>query len=154
MKRAESDGIVFREHGAFVSYCAEIDVSSCGKNVEEARCNLLTAVRLFLEEGERMGTLEQILDEAGYGRRIRGLPVAIINGGKKMDRTFLLLYSIFGLFLCLAGTFILLLGGFKGIIQLQIGGIIMYIGSIPLLLQIRFYKLEKRVEKLEGKVGK
>ncbi|HEY4362186.1 MAG TPA: nucleotidyltransferase domain-containing protein [Bryobacteraceae bacterium] len=27
------------------------------------------AVRLFLEEAEKMGTLEQILEEAGYGKR-------------------------------------------------------------------------------------
>jgi len=30
--------------------------------------NLKEAVRLFLEEAERMGTLEQILEEAGYSR--------------------------------------------------------------------------------------
>ena len=30
--------------------------------------NLKEAVRLFLEEAEKMGTLEQILEEAGYSK--------------------------------------------------------------------------------------
>ncbi|OGK11175.1 MAG: hypothetical protein A2Y63_03365, partial [Candidatus Riflebacteria bacterium RBG_13_59_9] len=51
---------------AFVAHCPQLDVSSCGKTVEEARANILTAVRLFLEEAARMGTLREILDEAGY----------------------------------------------------------------------------------------
>ncbi len=36
---------------------------------EKALKNLKEAVRLFLEEAEKMGTLDQILDEAGYSRR-------------------------------------------------------------------------------------
>jgi hypothetical protein len=36
---------------------------------EKAIKNLKEAVRLFLEEAEKTGTLEQILDEAGYSRR-------------------------------------------------------------------------------------
>ena len=66
MKRIDFDGIVFREGQTFVAYCPELDVSSCGKSVDEARQNLRIAVRLFLEEAERMGILEQILEEAGY----------------------------------------------------------------------------------------
>jgi len=34
--------------------------------VDQARENLKTAVRLFLEEAEKMGTLAEILAEAGY----------------------------------------------------------------------------------------
>jgi len=64
----EFDSVVFEEGNAFVSYCPKLDVSSCGKDVEEARANLKTAVRLLLEEAAKMGTLEEILDEAGYKR--------------------------------------------------------------------------------------
>jgi hypothetical protein len=46
-----------------------LDVSSCGGTKERALKNLREAVRLFLEEAEKMGTLEQILDEAGYLKR-------------------------------------------------------------------------------------
>ena len=66
MVKIEFDGVIFREGNAYVSYSPKLDVSSCGDTVEEARRNLLTAVRLFLEEAERMGTLEEILAESGY----------------------------------------------------------------------------------------
>jgi hypothetical protein len=48
-----------------VAHCHELDVSSCGRNVDEARGGLKTAVRLFVEEAEKLGTLEDILKEAG-----------------------------------------------------------------------------------------
>jgi predicted RNase H-like HicB family nuclease len=60
------DMMVFKEGKTFVSYCPELDVSSCGDDVDQARTNLKTAVRLFLEEAEKMGTLSEILTEAGY----------------------------------------------------------------------------------------
>ncbi len=49
-----------------MSQALELDVSSCGGNKEKALRNLKEAVRLFLEEADKMGTLEQILQEAGY----------------------------------------------------------------------------------------
>lgn len=58
--------IVFKEGETYVSYSPELDVSSCGDNVDQARENLKIAVRLFLEEADKMGTLEDILAEAGY----------------------------------------------------------------------------------------
>jgi hypothetical protein len=50
----------------YVAYAPELDVSSCGASSQRARKSLLEAVRLFLEEAEKMGTLEQILQELGY----------------------------------------------------------------------------------------
>ena len=49
-----------------MAHAVELDVSSCGGTKEKALKNLKEAVRLFLEEAENMGTLEQILEEAGY----------------------------------------------------------------------------------------
>jgi predicted RNase H-like HicB family nuclease len=57
---------IFREGKAFVAYAQELDISSCGRTKEKAFANLKEAVRLFMEEAERMGTLETILAEAGY----------------------------------------------------------------------------------------
>jgi predicted RNase H-like HicB family nuclease len=51
-----------------VAHALELDVSSCGGSKEKAMKNLTEAVRLFLEEAEKMATLEQILDEAGYSK--------------------------------------------------------------------------------------
>lgn len=72
MKTLEVDGLVWREGKVFVSYCPELDVSSCGDTVEEARTHLRTAIRLFLEEAEKMGTLEIILQESGFRRTTKG----------------------------------------------------------------------------------
>ena len=60
------DSVVWKEGKAFVAYCPELDVSSCGDTVPEAKRMLKEAVTLFLEEARNMGTLEQILEEAGY----------------------------------------------------------------------------------------
>ncbi|MBI4822788.1 MAG: type II toxin-antitoxin system HicB family antitoxin [Nitrospirae bacterium] len=58
--------IVFKEDKTYVAYCPELDISSCGENVEHAKEMLKTAVKLFLEEAEKMGTLEDILAESRY----------------------------------------------------------------------------------------
>ena len=60
---------IFKEGRLYVAYAPELDVSSCGGTKEKAQKNLLEAVRLFLEEAENMGTLEQILEESGYKKR-------------------------------------------------------------------------------------
>lgn len=57
MKPIEFDAIIFQEGQAYVTHCPELDVSSCGKDIDEARRNLKTAVRLFIEEAEKLGTL-------------------------------------------------------------------------------------------------
>jgi hypothetical protein len=59
---------IFKEGRAFVAHALELDVSSCGGTKEKALHNLKEAVRLFLEEAGKMGTLDQILKEAGYSR--------------------------------------------------------------------------------------
>jgi hypothetical protein len=49
-----------------VAHALELDVSSCAGSQDRAIRNLKEAVRFFLEEAEKMGTLEQILEEADY----------------------------------------------------------------------------------------
>lgn len=66
MLPVEFDAMILREGHAYVAYCPGLDVSSCGHTVDKSRRNLQTAVRLFLEEAEKLGTLEDILQEAGY----------------------------------------------------------------------------------------
>jgi predicted RNase H-like HicB family nuclease len=55
-----------REDEAVVAVCPEFNVSSFGDTAEEAVESLHEAVTLFLEECQRMGTLEMVLEEAGY----------------------------------------------------------------------------------------
>jgi hypothetical protein len=64
---------VFKEGRTYVAHALELDLSSCAGTKEKAVKNLKEAVRLFLEEAENMGTLEQILEEAGYSKGRRKL---------------------------------------------------------------------------------
>ena len=47
---------IFKEERTYVAHALELDVSSCGASKEKALKNLKEAVRLFLEEAEKMGT--------------------------------------------------------------------------------------------------
>ncbi|MBI4398348.1 MAG: type II toxin-antitoxin system HicB family antitoxin [Candidatus Omnitrophica bacterium] len=58
--------LIFKEGDVFVSFCPELSVASCGDSVDEARRQGQEAVRLFLAESKRMGTLEEILQEDGF----------------------------------------------------------------------------------------
>ncbi len=60
---------VWKEGPTYVSYTPELDVSSCGDSVAEARAHLREAVSLFLEECARKGTLDAILAESGFEKR-------------------------------------------------------------------------------------
>jgi predicted RNase H-like HicB family nuclease len=58
----------FKEGKTFVAYVPELDLSSCGATDKEARKNIRDAIRGFLETSAEMGTLAEILEEAGYER--------------------------------------------------------------------------------------
>jgi predicted RNase H-like HicB family nuclease len=59
---------VFKEGDTFVAYIPELDLSSCGDTKEQARANIHDAIRGFLETAHDKGTLDEILEEAGYER--------------------------------------------------------------------------------------
>jgi predicted RNase H-like HicB family nuclease len=61
---------VFKEGETYVAHVPELDVSSCGDTAQAARKNINDAVLLFLESAADMGTLDDILEEAGY--RLKG----------------------------------------------------------------------------------
>ncbi len=58
--------IVFKEENQFVAYSPQLDLSSCGSSAEEARKMLKKAIKLFLEEVEKMGTSKEVFAELGY----------------------------------------------------------------------------------------
>ncbi len=57
---------VFKAGKMYVAYAPELDLSTCATTRAKAEKNLKEAVRLFLEEAEKLGTLQQILSEAGF----------------------------------------------------------------------------------------
>jgi predicted RNase H-like HicB family nuclease len=69
-KAIQFDTVIFREGKTYVAYSPRLEISSCGNTLENARENLKTAVRLFLEEAKKLGTLDEILAEAGYSKNV------------------------------------------------------------------------------------
>jgi predicted RNase H-like HicB family nuclease len=57
---------LFEEDDVVVAVCPEFNVSSFGDTSEEAVASLHEAMVLFFRECERMGTLDVVLEEAGY----------------------------------------------------------------------------------------
>lgn len=57
---------IVREGDLYIAICPDLQVSSFGETIEEARRSLREAVEAFLEECERMGTLQEVLEEAGF----------------------------------------------------------------------------------------
>jgi len=71
---------VWKEGASYVAYAPELDVSSCAKTANQAKSRLREAVSLFIEEAARMGTLEEILAEAGFerhGKTLRQRPMLV-----------------------------------------------------------------------------
>ncbi len=60
---------VFREDDVYVALCPDLDVSSFGDTPEEAKLALHEALEAFLDECAAMGTLNEVLEEAGFSRR-------------------------------------------------------------------------------------
>jgi len=57
---------IWKEGNMYSSYCPELDIASCGKTVKVARKNLKEAIEIFIEETKKLGTLHDLLEEAGY----------------------------------------------------------------------------------------
>ena len=55
-----------KEGDTYVAYCPALELSSQGDSIRNAQKNFEEAIKLFFEELERMGTLEQALTELGW----------------------------------------------------------------------------------------
>ena len=71
---------ILEEGDFYVGLCPELNVSSFGETIEEARRSLHEAMEAFIEECESMGTLEDVMNEAGFVKEdntwVRRKPVA------------------------------------------------------------------------------
>jgi predicted RNase H-like HicB family nuclease len=59
---------IFREDDSYVALCPELNVSSFGDSVEEAKKSLIEAIGAFLEECDETGSLSEVLEEAGFAK--------------------------------------------------------------------------------------
>ena len=57
---------IWKEGGMYVSYCPELDMASCGKSIEDAKNNLKEVISINFVECKKVGTLDQLLQEAGF----------------------------------------------------------------------------------------
>ncbi len=57
---------ILKEGDTFIAHVPELDVSSCGDTEGDARRNIADAVQGFLETAKEQGTLNDVLQEAGY----------------------------------------------------------------------------------------
>ena len=58
----------FQEDDVYVGLCPQLNVSSLGETLPQAKASLREAIEAFIEECETLGTLEAVLEEA----RLRG----------------------------------------------------------------------------------
>lgn len=56
---------IWKEGSMYVSYCPEMDISSCGQDIQEAKKNLCEAIQIVIEETQKMGTFNTFLEECG-----------------------------------------------------------------------------------------
>ena len=69
-------GAIWQEGEMYTAYCPELDLATCGHTIEEVRHNLHEVIKIFLQETADMGTLGELLAEAGYSRdgAVSGFP--------------------------------------------------------------------------------
>ena len=60
---------IWKEDDQFIAHAMPLDVVSSGNTADEARAAVSEAVQLFLLTAKEAGTLEEILQEAGYQLR-------------------------------------------------------------------------------------
>jgi len=59
---------LWKEGNMYVSFCPELDIASCGETVDQAKKNLKEAILINLEEAQKLGTLDNLLEEAGFDK--------------------------------------------------------------------------------------
>jgi len=56
---------IWKEGHMYVSYCPELDVASCGEDVQQAKKNLVETIIINIEETKKLGTFEQFIEDSG-----------------------------------------------------------------------------------------
>jgi predicted RNase H-like HicB family nuclease len=59
----------FKEGDLYVGMAPELNVSSFGETLEDARRSLQEAVEAFAEACQTMGTFEEVMEESGFTKR-------------------------------------------------------------------------------------
>ncbi len=59
---------IFKEGDLYVALSPELNVSSFGETIEDAKKSIREAIEIFVEECRELGTLEDVLEESGFSK--------------------------------------------------------------------------------------
>jgi predicted RNase H-like HicB family nuclease len=59
---------IFKEDDVYVALSPELNVSSFGETIDEAKESIREAIEGFLQECREMGSLNEVLEESGFLR--------------------------------------------------------------------------------------
>ncbi len=59
---------VFKEGDVYAALSPELNVSSFGETIDDAKKSFKEALEAFIEECQEMGTLEEVLEESGFSK--------------------------------------------------------------------------------------
>jgi len=59
---------IFKEGDVYVALSPELNVSSFGETIDDAKKSFREALEAFIEECQEMGTLEEVLEESGFSK--------------------------------------------------------------------------------------
>ena len=61
--------IFIKEKRQFIAYTPALDLSTSGSTLAQAEKRFIEAARLFIEECQAMGTLDEVLKELGWEKK-------------------------------------------------------------------------------------
>lgn len=67
--------VLFQEDGIWVAYCPALELSSYGDDKDDAREAFEAAMKIFLSETDRKGTLERYLLKLGWQLQQKPRPI-------------------------------------------------------------------------------
>ena len=58
--------VFYKEGNKFIAHSSALNLSTCGDSMEQAKKRFEEMLKIFLEEVDKMGTLEDVLLECGW----------------------------------------------------------------------------------------
>ena len=66
---------LIKEDDSYTAFCPELNLSSYGASIDDAKKGFEDAIEIFIEETTRRGTLEKILLQQGWSLQSKPKPV-------------------------------------------------------------------------------
>jgi predicted RNase H-like HicB family nuclease len=73
-----------KEGDMYSAVCIEFGIASCGYTIEEAYKNVIEAVEIHLNDAKELGTLNELLLEAGFNLSEKAIDDVFIQPGYVM----------------------------------------------------------------------